>query len=164
MQILQIVICFGLPSLLIYFIQRVSMSKLKANPFITESPRAFSVFSSARLLYWLIFGFMITAFLLAMILYGGDGNETRQMIAYKSHSADIPTFVLEQATVIFLPLIFITLFTAMIALAVIGRSVLKQMPEEGKPGEVFTRFRFTFVLMALSLIIPPLAFGSLLLL
>jgi hypothetical protein len=163
MEIFQIILCFVIPAIIVFFIQRFSMSKLRPNEFILQTPKPFFVFSSARLLYWYIFAVMIMAFLLAMLLYSGNGNETRQMIAYKT-TTGAPVFILEQASVIFLPLIFITLFTAMVALAVIGRSVLKQMPEEGKPTERFTRFRFTFVLMALSLIIPPLAFGSLLLL
>lgn len=163
MDVFYLISCFTIPAIIVYFIQRFSMSKLKGNEFIQQTPKPFFVFSASRLLYWYIFAVMIGAFLLAMALYQGNGNETRQMIAYKT-TTGAPIFILEQASVIFLPLIFITLFTAMIALAIIGRSVLKQMPEEGKPTERFTRFRFTFVLMALSLIIPPLAFGSLLLL
>jgi hypothetical protein len=119
----------------------------------------------ARVVYWYIFAILITAFLLGMALFSSDGNQTRQIIAYRSFGKDnVPTIIIEQMSNVFLPLIFVTLFTSMIALAVIGRGVLRQMPTDAKPDERFTRFRFTFVLMALSLVLPPLAFGSLLLL
>lgn len=123
------------------------------------------IFLYSRLIYWYIFAILISAFLIGMYQFSAGGNQTRQIIAYKSFGENnVPTFIVEKLSNIFLPLIFLTLFIAIIALGFIGKAVLKQMPESDKPDVRFTKFRFTFVLMTLSLILPPLAFGALLLL
>ncbi len=164
MRIDLLLLCFGVPALLVGLYNRFSYLKLKENLFIQRSPTWFKVFIYSRLIYWYIFAVMITAFLTAMVMFNANGNQTRQIIAYKHAGIEnIPAFIIGgQISTIFLPLIFITLFVAMVALGVIGKAVLKQMPEEGRLEERFTRFRFTFVLLSLSLVLPPLLFGSLL--
>ncbi len=158
-------LCFGLTALIVAIVHFYSARRLQAISFVHEQQVALRTFLYARIVYWYIFAILITAFLLGMVLFSSDGNQTRQIIAYRSFGKDnVPTIIIEQMSNVFLPLIFATLFTSMIALAIIGRGVLRQMPTDAKPGEQFTRFRFTFVLMALSLVLPPLAFGSLLLL
>lgn len=165
MQILHYLICFGFTAALVVAIHQFSSRKLAGIDLIRGQHTALTVFRFARLIYWYIFAILISAFLLGMALFSSNGNLTREIIAYKSFGKDnVPTLVIEQMSTVFLPLIFLTLFTSMIALAIVGRGVLRQMPEEGKPDERFTRFRFSFVVMALSLVLPPLAFGSLLLL
>ncbi|MBS1903155.1 MAG: hypothetical protein JSS75_05570 [Bacteroidetes bacterium] len=165
MQIGHYLICFVLTAALVVAAHVVSAKRLSTIEFLRSQPTTLRVFLYARIIYWYIFAILISAFLLGMSLFSTDGNLTRQIIAYRSFGKDnVPTLVIEQMSTVFLPLIFLTLFTSMIALAVLGRNVLRQMPTDEKPDERFTRFRFTFVLMALSLVLPPLAFGSLLLL
>jgi hypothetical protein len=165
MNIVHLLLCFLVTAIGVLALHRYSTLRLRSIQLISGSRTALSIFLYARLVYWYIFAVMITAFLLGMYLFSAGGNETRQIIAYKSAGPDnVPTFVVGQLSNVFLPLIFITLFISMISIGLIGRNVLKQMPEDGRPGETFTRFRFTFVLMTLSLILPPLAFGALLLL
>jgi hypothetical protein len=123
-----------------------------------------TTFLISRLIYWIGFGILTAAFLLAIVQFGVNGQQTREMIAKSVQTPDgAANFLLSELSNYFLPIIFISLFIAVLALGIIGRKVVKMLPEEGKPGEEFTKFRFTFVLMALSLVFPPLAFGSLLL-
>lgn len=164
-MILQYIVCFLITAILVGIIHRYSSRNLRSILLIATQRTVLSIFLYARFIYWYIFAILISAFLLGMALFSSNGNATRDIIAYKSFGHDnVPTFVIEKMSAAFIPLIFITLFTALIALAIVGRGVLKQMPQDERPDERFTRFRFTFVLMALSLVLPPLAFGSLLLL
>lgn len=165
MLILHYLICFLLTAMIVAVAHIYSSRNLRSIVLISSQKTALTVFLYARIVYWYIFAVLISAFLLGMALFSSNGNLTREIIAYKTFGQDnVPTFVIEQMSTVFLPLIFLTLFTAMIALGIVGRGVLRQMPEDERPDERFTRFRFTFVLMALSLVLPPLAFGSLLLL
>ena len=160
-----LVLCFGLPLLLVYAIHRYSFTRLKQIPLTAITQTSLQYFVYSRALYWYIFGVLITAFLLGMFLFSSGGNLTRSLIAFRTYGTDnVPTFIIEKLSNILLPLIFVTLFISIISLGFIGRTVLKQIMENGSLDERFTRFRFTFFLMALSLIIPPHAFGSLLLL
>ena len=165
MNILHLLLCFVVTAIGVLLLHRYSGKRLRSIELIARSRTPLTIFLYSRLLYWYVFSVMIVAFLLGMYLFSAGGNQTRQIIAYKAAGENnVPTFVVGQLSNIFLPTIFITLFISMIAIGIIGRNVLRLMPEEGKPNEQFTRFRFTFVLMTLSLILPPLAFGALLLL
>ena len=131
---------------------------------VTISENALNIFLIFRLLYWIGFGILFCAFSLAIIQSGANGEQTRSIIAHSVKTDDgTASFLLSEMSSYFLPVIFVSLFIAVIALAVIGRKVVTLLPADGKPGEEFSRFRFTFVLMACSLIAPPLFFGSLLL-
>ena len=131
---------------------------------IIISPKPLNVFLISRLIYWVGFGILTVAFLLAIIQSGSGGEQTRGLIARSANTGDrTANFILSDMSNYLLPLIFISLFIAVIALGLIGRKVVTLLPEEEKPGIEFSRFRFTFVLLALSLIFPPLLFGSLLL-
>lgn len=165
MRIDHLALCFGLPLLFVYTINRYSFNKLKQISLTVSSPIPLQFFVYSRVLYWYVFGVLVTAFLLGMSLFSSGGNLTRSLIAFRTYGTDnVPTFIIEKLSNVLLPLIFVTLFISIISLGFIGRNVLKQIMENGSLDERFTRFRFTFFLMALSLIIPPLAFGSLLLL
>ncbi len=143
----------------------VSLRRLRKNALISISKNALNVFLIFRLFYWIGFGILICAFLLAIIQSRANGEQTRMIIARSVKTGDgTANFLLAEMSTYFLPVIFVSLFIAVIALAVIGRKVVTLLPEDGKPSQEFTRFRFTFVMMACSLIAPPLAFGSLLLL
>jgi hypothetical protein len=131
---------------------------------INISIRSLTIFLISRLIYWIGFGILIAAFLLAVIQSGSGGEQTRGLIARAVATGDgTAKFILSDLSNYLLPLIFASLFVAVIALGMIGRKVVILLPEDGKPGIEFSRFRFTFVIMALSLIFPPLLFGSLLL-
>jgi hypothetical protein len=140
------------------------MKRLRNNNMVTISENALNIFLIFRLLYWIGFGILFCAFALAIIQSGANGEQTRTIIA-RSIKTDDGTagFLLSEMSIYFLPAIFVSLFIAVIALAMIGRKVVTLLPHDGKPGQEFSRFRFTFVLMACSLIAPPLFFGSLLL-
>lgn len=131
---------------------------------INISIRSLNIFLISRFIYWIGFGILTAAFLLALIQSGSGGEKTRGLIARSINMGDqTANFILSDMSNYLLPLIFISLFIAVIALGMIGRKVVTLLPEDGRPDEKFTRFRFTFVVMALSLMIPPLLFGSLLL-
>ncbi len=142
----------------------ISNKHLKRNTLISISTKTLNLFLATRLVYWIGFGILIAGLLLGVIQTGG-GEQARTLIARSVKIGDGTTnFLLADMSNYFLPIIFLSLFVSVIALAIIGRKVVKLLPENDKPGEEFTRFRFTFVIMASSLIAPPLAFGSLLLL
>ena len=165
MKIILFIICTFIPTGIALFLSRISTRKLRANALIGISRRPLTIFLVSRLIYWIGFGILTAAFLLAIVQFGRSGQETRALIAQSVQTSDgIANFFLSEMSNYFLPIIFASLFIAVIALAIIGRKVVTMLPEDKKPGEEFTKFRFTFVLMALSLIIPPLLFGSLLLL
>jgi hypothetical protein len=165
MRINYLLLCTGLPLIISLLLTRISINRLYRNPMITISPASLKIFLITRLIYWIGFGILTTAFLLAMIQSGTGGEQTRALIA-RSHgtTTDTAKFILSEMSNYILPVIFLSLFIAVIALGLIGRAVVRKLPKDEKPGIEFTHFRFTFVLMALSLIIPPLLFGSLLLL
>ncbi len=165
MRIDFLLICILLPLSLSMWVTIVSLRRLRKNALISISKNALNVFLIFRLFYWIGFGILICAFLLAIIQSGANGEQTRMIIARSVKTGDgTANFLLAEMSTYFLPVIFVSLFIAVIALAVIGRKVVTLLPEDGKPSQEFTRFRFTFVMMACSLIAPPLAFGSLLLL
>ena len=165
MRIDHLALCFGLPLLFVFPIHRTSFSRLKQISLTASSQIPLQFFVYSRVLYWYIFGVLTSAFLLGMFLFSSGGNLTRSLIAFRTYGTDnVPTFIIGKLSNVLLPLIFMSLFISIISLGFIGRKVLKQIMDKGSIDERFTRFRFTFFLMALSLIIPPLAFGSLLLL
>ena len=165
MRIDYLLICILLPLLLSILMTIISSRHLRKNTLITISKGALNIFFIFRLIYWIGFGILICAFLLAIIQSGANGEQTRMIIARSVKTGDgTANFLLSEMSTYFLPIIFISLFIAVIALAVIGRKVVTLLPDDGKPAQEFSRFRFTFVMMASSLIAPPLAFGSLLLL
>ncbi|MDP4220374.1 MAG: hypothetical protein Q8916_09555 [Bacteroidota bacterium] len=157
--------CILLPLIVSIILTRISMHRLRSNALISRSARSLNVFLVFRFIYWVVFGILISAFLLAIIQTGAGGEQTRAIIARASKTGDgTANFLLSEMSNYFLPAVFVSLFIAVLALGVIGRNVVKLLPEDRRPGEEFSRFRFTFVMMASSLIAPPLAFGSLLLL
>ena len=165
MRIEYLLICTVVPFALSLWLTRISSSRLRRNDMTNISLKVLNLFLIFRLIYWIGFGILIAAFLLAIIQSGGGGEQTRNLIAHSQVGGDrTANFLLSEMSNYFLPVIFISLFISVIALGIIGRKVVVLLPQDKKPGEEFTRFRFTFVLMALSLIIPPLIFGSLLLL
>jgi hypothetical protein len=158
-------ICTLIPTAISLWLSRFSAKKLRNNSLISLSRQPLVVFLVSRLIYWIAFGILTASFLLAIIQYGVSGQQTREMIARSVKTPDgTVNFLLSEMSNYILPIIFISLFIAVIALGLIGRKVVTMLPQDKNPGEEFTRFRFTFVLMALSLIFPPLIFGSLLLL
>ena len=165
MRIDYLIICILIPFCLSLWLTILSSKRLRSNPLVTISKSALNVFFIFRLLYWIGFGILFCAFLLAIIQSGANGEQTRMIIARSVKTGDgTANFLLSEMSIYFLPIIFVSLFIAVIALAVIGRKVVTLLPDDGKPSQEFTKFRFTFVMMACSLIAPPLAFGSLLLL
>ncbi len=165
MRIYYLLICFFLPLILSVWLSIISSRRLRSNALISISKNALNIFFIFRLFYWIGFGILICAFLLAIIQSGANGEQTRMIIARSVKTGDgTANFLLSEMSTYLLPVIFASLFIAVIALAVIGRKVVTLLPSDGKPGQEFSRFRFTFVMMACSLIAPPLAFGSLLLL
>jgi len=164
MKIDYLLLCTLLPLFLSLWFTRISVCNLRNNAMISISKTALNIFFIMRLIYWIGFGILICAFLLAIIQSGVNGEQTRGIIARSLITGDgTANFLLSEMSVYFLPIIFVSLFIAVIALAVIGRKVVTLLPEDGKPSQEFSRFRFTFVMMACSLIAPPLVFGSLLL-
>ncbi|MEP7235596.1 MAG: hypothetical protein ABI778_09895 [Ignavibacteriota bacterium] len=159
-----LLICILLPAITAGSLSWISQKHLRSNPLINISVVSLNIFLISRLLYWIGFGILTAGFVLALIHSGTNGEQTRGLIATSSLSGD-PTskFILAELSNYLLPLIFLSLFIAVFALGMIGRKVVTLLPEDSKPGIEFSRFRFTFVLLALSLIIPPLIFGSLLL-
>jgi hypothetical protein len=131
---------------------------------ISISQSALNVFLLSRLVFHLGFGMLIVTFLFAIVAYGLSGEETRLMIATAPEAANVPTLILSSWSNVILPMLFLSIFIALGALGVIGKKALQLMPREGKPGVEFSGFRFTFLMMSMSLIMPPLVFGSLLLL
>ncbi len=164
MKIINLFLCIVLPGGISFWLSRISTHRLRKNAMVTISPKTLTVFIISRFIYWFGFGILIAAFLLAINQFGANGAQTRENISRGVVAGDgTANFLLSEMSNYFLPVIFASLFIAVIGLAIIGRKVVVLLPEDKKPGEEFTRFRFTFVLMALSLIIPPLIFGSLLL-
>ncbi len=165
MRIDHLALCFVVPLLLVFTINRYSFNRLKKISLAASSHILLQTFVYSRALYWYFFGVLISAFFLGMFLFSSGGNLTRSLIAFRTYGIDnVPTFIIEKLSTFLLPMIFITLFTSIASLGFLGQKVLKQIMKKGSLDERFTRFRFTFFMMALSLIIPPLAFGSLLLL
>jgi len=164
MRIEYLLLCTILPIIIALFLSRVSAKRLQQNMMINISTKPLTIFLVSRLVYWIGFGILTAAFVLALVQSGSGGEQTRGLIASSAAAGDnTAKFILSDMSNYLLPLIFVSLFVAVFALGLIGRKVVTLLPEDGKPGIEFTRFRFTFVLMALSLIIPPLLFGSLLL-
>lgn len=142
----------------------MSKNNLNKHALIILSKKALTIFLIFRLIYWIGFGILICAFVLALLQTGSGGEQTRGIIARSLTTGDgTANFLLSQMSVYFLPVIFISLFISVIALGIIGRKVVTLLPQGSKPGQEFSRFRFTFVILACSLIAPPLLFGSLLL-
>jgi hypothetical protein len=163
-DLLHLLICVGLPTFASVLFARWSYRQLAVKPMINTSPLALRVFTISRLLFHVAFGILIATFLFAIISFGMTGEETRLIIATSPTDANMPTRILSGWSNILLPIIFGAIFVSLSALGVIGRNVLRMMPPDGKPGAEFSGFRFTFLMMAMSLILPPLVFGSLLLL
>jgi hypothetical protein len=160
-----LLLCITLPIAVSLFLSRISANRLRQNTMMTISTRTLTIFLVSRMIYWIGFGILIAAFLLAILESGSGGEQTRSLIARSINTGDrTAEFILSDLSNYLLPIIFLSLFVAVFALGVIGRKVVVLLPEDGKPGIEFSRFRFTFVVLALSLIFPPLLFGSLLLL
>jgi hypothetical protein len=164
MKIEYLLLCTVVPIVISLLLSRISASRLRSNAMINISLRSLTIFLISRLIYWIGFGILTAAFILALIQSGSGGEQTRGLIARSVATADgTAKFILSDMSNYLLPLIFVSLFVAVIALGMIGRKVVTLLPEDGKPGVEFSRFRFTFVMLAMSLIFPPLLFGSLLL-
>jgi hypothetical protein len=164
MKVIFFSICTIIPALLSVILSRISAKRLRTNSLIGLSRQPLTIFLISRLIYWIGFGMLTAAFLLAILQFRTGGQAAREMIARSVRTPDgAANIILSEMSNFLLPVIFISLFIAVLALGIIGRKVITMLPQDKSPSEEFTRFRFTFVLMALSLIIPPLMFGSLLL-
>lgn len=164
MRIDYLLICIFIPVIISGWLTRISKNNLSKNELIILSKKALTTFLIFRLIYWIGFGILICAFILALLQTGTGGEQTRGIIARSLTTGDgTANFLLSQMSIYFLPVIFISLFILVLALGIIGRKVVTLLPEGSKPGQEFSRFRFTFVILVCSLIAPPLLFGSLLL-
>ncbi|MEI8135484.1 MAG: hypothetical protein WCH46_10515 [bacterium] len=153
------------PIFISMFLTVLSNRNLSKYPLIAQSRKSLLIFLSMRLFYWIGFGILSVAFIIAVYQYGVGGQQARELIAKGVHTSDgTANYIMSDLSNVLLPIIFASLFIAVIALGIIGRKVVTMLPEEVTPGEEFSRFRFTFVILAMSLIFPPLIFGSLLLL
>jgi hypothetical protein len=161
---LHMALCVGVPVLASIFFAYWSRNQLEDKPMIVMSATALKVFLISRLLFHIAFGILIVTFLFAIFYFEMTGEQTRLIIATSPTAANVPTRILSGWSNVLLPVIFLTIFVSLFTLGVIGRRVIKLMPSDAKPGVEFSGFRFTFLMMAMSLIIPPLIFGSLLLL
>lgn len=159
-----IIPCILLPLIVSVLFTISSHRTLRTNPLVNISMRALLVFQLSRALYIFTFGILIAALILGMILFGEGGERTRQVIALAPpENYNAASLILAGWSNILLPLIFSSIFIALISLGYIGKQVLNRFPVDGKPGREFSGFRFTFFLMAISLMLPPLVFASLLL-
>lgn len=162
--LLNISMCVGIPVLASALFLFWSRKRFLENPMVTISPSALNIFLVSRLVFHIAFGVLIVTFLFAIIHYGMSGEETRLIIATSPVTTNAATIILSSWSNVILPILFASIFVALFALGAIGKNALRLMPQEGKPGAEFSGFRFTFLMMAMSLILPPLVFGSLLLL
>jgi hypothetical protein len=161
---LHMALCVGVPVLASIFFAYWSRNNLEEKPMIVMSATALKVFLISRLLFHIAFGILIVTFLFAIVYFDMTGEQTRLLIATSPTTANVPTQILSGWSNVLLPVIFLAIFVSLFTLGVIGRRVIKLMPTDAKPGVEFSGFRFTFLMMAMSLIIPPLIFGSLLML
>ncbi len=161
---LHLLICVGIPVVASLVFMVWSRRNLQKRPMIAMSVTPLNVFIYSRLVFHIGFGILIATFLFAIVHFDLTGEQTRLIIATTPTAANIPTRILSGWSNVLLPLIFLSIFVSLFSLGVIGKRVLALFPTEGKPGVEFSGFRFTFLMMAMSLINPPLIFGSLLLL
>jgi hypothetical protein len=159
-----ITLCVGIPALAAILFAFWSNAHLQKKPMIAMSATALKVFLITRLVFHIAFGILIVTFLFAIIHFGMTGEETRLLIATSPAASNVPTLILSGWSNVLLPVLFAAIFVALFSLGVIGKKALQLLPSDAKPGVEFSGFRFTFLMMAMSLIIPPLIFGSLLLL
>lgn len=157
-------LCIGIPILASVMFAFWSKRHLEAKPMIAMSAKPLNVFLISRLVFHIAFGILIVTFLFAIIHFGLTGEETRLIIATSPSAANVPTMILSRWGNVLIPTVFASIFVALFTLGMIGKNVLRLMPSDAKPGVEFSGFRFTFLMMAMSLIVPPLVFGSLLLL
>lgn len=141
-----------------------SYKRLITNKLFSLSVTTLRIFIISRAAYYFVFTLMICAFFLAIMVFGVSGEQARLLIATAPKELNASTLILAQWGNWMLPVLFVTMFISIFSLGQLGRLVLRSIPEEGAPGKEYSMFRFTFVILALSLIIPPLAFASLLLL
>lgn len=141
-----------------------SYKRLITNKLFSLSVTTLRIFIISRAAYYFVFTLMICAFFLAIMVFGVSGEQARLLIATAPKELNASTLILSQWGNWMLPVLFVTMFISIFSLGQLGRLVLRSIPEEGAPGKEYSMFRFTFVILALSLIIPPLAFASLLLL
>jgi hypothetical protein len=138
--------------------------RLKVNRFFSLSLRSLGIFIISRGIYFFVFTLMICAFFLGIVVFGVSGEAARLLIATAPKELNASTLILAEWSNWMLPVLFLTIFTAIITLAQMGRLVLRTIPDEGAPAQEYGGFRFTFFMLALSLMMPPLIFASLLLL
>lgn len=163
-SVLHMALCVGAPVLASVLFMLWSRKRLLERPLVAMSTTALNVFLASRLMFHMGFGILIVTFLFAIVSFDMTGEETRLVIATSPTASNVPTLILSGWSNVLLPVIFLTIFVSLFTLGVIGKKVLDLMPGDGKPGVEFSGFRFTFLMMAMSLIIPPLVFGSLLML
>lgn len=163
-NIFHIVLCISIPLCFTAFFTIYSYRKLSQNPLINLSKFALVTFELSRAFYFVAFGILIVAFILGIILYDVGGEQTRRIVASsRSENYNSASLILSDWSNVLLPIIFVSIFVALFSLGYIGKLVLNTFPTDGKPGKEFSGFRFTFFLMTISLMIPPLLFASLLL-
>jgi hypothetical protein len=141
-----------------------SYKRLIVNKFFSLSATTLRIFIISRAAYYFVFILMICAFFLAILVFGVSGEQARLLIATAPKELNASTLILAEWGNWMLPVLFVTMFISIFSLGQLGRLVLGSIPEEGAPGKEYSLFRFTFFLLALSLIVPPLIFASLLLL
>ena len=81
MRIEYLLLCTILPIVIALLLSRISANRLRRNAMITISVKSLTVFLVSRLIYWIGFGILTAAFLLALIQSGNGGEQTRGLIA-----------------------------------------------------------------------------------
>lgn len=159
-----VILSIALSLLIAVGLSLYSYKRLLANKFFSLSVTTLRIFIISRAVYYFVFTLMICAFFLAIMVFGVSGEHARLLIATAPIELNASTLILAEWGNWMLPVLFATMFISIFSLGQLGRLVLQNIPEEGAPGKEYGLFRFTFFLLALSLIVPPLIFASLLLL
>jgi hypothetical protein len=158
-------VCIAVPATFAVWFTMNTYKRLTTNHFFNRSLRALRTFLYSRAIYVFLLGMMTLAFLYGIIRFGKGGEETRHLIATAaSRFQNTPTLILSGWSHVVLPFVFLTIFLAIGSLGYMGRLVLRDVPAGERPGGEYGGFRFTFFMLALSLMLPPLIFGSLLML
>lgn len=161
---LHIILSIAISLVISFALSLYAYKRLRANPFFMYSLTTLRVFIFSRAVYYFVFILMICAFFWAIILFDVSGEQARLLIATAPKELNASTLILAEWGNWMLPVLFVTMFVSIFSLGQLGRLVLANIPEEGAPGKEYGVFRFTFFILALSLILPPLVFASLLLL
>ncbi len=163
-MIWEILITIALPFLLTGWFSVVEYRRLISGEYFSISPTLLRIFIIAQCVYIGIFFMMTVAFGLEIIQKNVSGEYARLLIASAdTANPSFPALILAVWSTYYLPLIFASVFTAIIVLGYMGRLVLVKYASDGTPPKHLNKFRFIFFVLAMTLIMPPLIFASLLL-